>query len=81
MSMVSVFSVFLFNLKIDCTNTTNSSSKEIFDEEKPMYQDALKKAGHKHVLKYEKINVSTPNKKKMKGERYKRIFYCLHHLR
>ena len=55
--------------------STNSSSKEIFDEAKPMYQDALKKAGHKHNLEYEKIDVSTLNKKKRKRKRYKRIFY------
>ena len=31
-----------------------SSTKEIFDKEKPIYQEALKNAGFKDDLKYEK---------------------------
>ena len=40
-----------------------------------MYQDALKKAGHKHVLQYESIDVKTLNRRKRNRKRYKRILY------
>ena len=55
--------------------STNSSNEEIFNKAKPLYQDALRKAGHTHELKYEKIDVTTLNKKRNKRQRYKRIFY------
>ena len=52
-----------------------SSSEEMFDEVKDEYQEALKKAGYSHVLKYEKINLDDLNKKKRKRQRYKHMFY------
>ena len=55
--------------------STNSSNEEIFNKAKPLYQDALRKTGHTHELKYEKIDVTTLNKKRNKRQRYKRIFY------
>ena len=55
--------------------STNSSSEEVFNKAKPMYQDALNKAGHKHQLKYEPVDVNSLNKKRKKRKRYKRLFW------
>ena len=52
-----------------------SSSEEMFDQVKGEYQEALKKAGYTHVLKYEKVNLKGLNKKKRKRQRYKHMFY------
>ena len=43
-----------------------SSSEEMFNEVKGEYQEALEKAGHTHVLKYEKVNLKDLNNKKRK---------------
>ena len=47
----------------------------MFDSVKDEYQEALVKAGHTHVLKYEKVNLKDLNKKKRKRQRYKHMFY------
>ena len=40
-------------LSIQARLRTLSSSKEIFDEDVRPYQEALKRSGYKHTLKYE----------------------------
>ena len=39
------------------------------------FRKALRKAGHKHELRYEKVDVNTLNKRKRSRRRYKRMFY------
>ena len=41
-----------------------SSSKEIFDQAKPYYQDALKKGGHNYILEYKEITVNNNRRRK-----------------
>ena len=41
-----------------------SSSKEIFDQEAPMYQDALEKSGHNHRLEYKKVDMKKKQRKR-----------------
>ena len=41
-----------------------SSSKEIFDQSKGYYQDALKKSGHNHILEYKPTINATPKNRK-----------------
>ena len=65
------------NIPISVNRRLNilSSSEEMFDSVKDEYQEALVKAGHTHVLKYEKVNLKDLNKKKRKRQRYKHMFY------
>ena len=37
-----------------------SSSKEIFDQSKGYYQDALERSGHTHILEYKPVTSTTP---------------------
>ena len=41
-----------------------SSNEEVFKEKAPIYQQALDKAGHKHKLVYEKVDIHSLDKKK-----------------
>ena len=50
-----------------------SSNEEVFKEKAPMYQKALDKAGHKHKLVYEDIDIHSLNKKKK--QRKKKVIY------
>ena len=43
-----------------------SSSKEIFDESKGYYQDALKRNGHNHILEYKPTTNATPKNRQRK---------------
>ena len=43
-----------------------SSSKEIFDQSKVYYQEALAKSGHTHVLEYNPDTISTPKNRQRK---------------
>ena len=52
--------------------STLSSSKEVFDRHKSIYETALKNAGHKHIIEYIPPN-TTPQKRKRK--RKKNITY------
>ena len=56
------------NIPISVNRRLNilSSSEEMFDSVKDEYQEALVKAGHTHVLKYEKVNLKDLNKKRRK---------------
>ena len=50
-----------------------SANEEVFREKAPMYQEALDKAGHKHKLVYEKVDLHSLNKKKK--QRKRKIIY------
>ena len=50
-----------------------SANEEVFKEKAPMYQEALDKAGHKHKLVFEKVDLHSLNKKKK--QRKKRVIY------
>ena len=65
------------NIPINVNKRLNilSINEEMFDEVKGEYQEALEKAGHTHVLRYEKVNLKDLNKKKRKRQRYKHMFY------
>ena len=40
------------------------ANEEAFKEKASMYQEALDKAGHKHKLVYEKVDINSLNRKK-----------------
>ena len=56
-----------------------SSNERVFNEAKPMYQDALNASGYKHDLTYEKIDIHSMNnknsEKKKNRSRKRRIFW------
>ena len=57
-----------------------SSNEKVFNEVKPMYQEALNASGYKHNLKFEKIDIHSLNNKnggknKKNRNRKRRIFW------
>lgn len=51
-------------LSIEARLRTLSSSKEIFEDASKTYQDALKRSGYKHILKYEETVGEVGNRKR-----------------
>ena len=52
-----------------------NSNEAAFNFQAPMYQDALNKAGYKHQLKYEKVDVSQLNRARTPRNRRRREFW------
>ena len=52
-----------------------SSNELAFKNAAPLFQDALNKAGCKHELKYEKVDLHQFNKKKKSCPQHNRIYW------